>query len=145
MNEIVWIQILASVLGSTVFVSLLTAYFNRKKLGAEATDIITKAATGVVEQYKSDNIDLRNRDEARVKQIARMTSRIEHLELAERERNWELHTLREQLQIHAAWDYVMMERLRKCDPVVAFDNPPALMPDWVKHRRKEDRGGYGDD
>lgn len=136
MDNAALVQVLASVLGSTVLVSLITAYLNRKKLGAEATDIITQAATGVVNQFKEDNARLRQQADRDRQERAELRGRLDELELAERRREWELHQLREQLQVHAAFDYLAIDKLREVG--IDIGEAPPLMPDWVKARRKSD-------
>ena len=52
-----------AILGSTgvtaIFAAVLNAFFNRRKLGAEATHIIAQAAAGTVENVMKDNEGLR--------------------------------------------------------------------------------------
>jgi hypothetical protein len=55
------IQILISAGGATVIAAFINAVMNRRKLSAEATEIITKAAAGTVENVMKDNSTLRER------------------------------------------------------------------------------------
>lgn len=71
--------------------AIVSGWWNRRKLGAEATKIIADAAAKVVENYKGDNEDLRER-----------VSRLERQHKADR--NAQL--------LHAAWDQMASERLR---------------------------------
>lgn len=45
--------------GATIIAAFVNAFFNRRKLSAEATEIITKAAAGTVENVVADNARLR--------------------------------------------------------------------------------------
>jgi hypothetical protein len=47
--------------GATIIGAFVNAYFNRRKLGAEATQIITQAAAGTVENIMKDNALLREK------------------------------------------------------------------------------------
>lgn len=55
------VQILLSAGGATVLAAIINAIMNRRKLSAEATEIITKAAAGTVENIMKDNASLRER------------------------------------------------------------------------------------
>ncbi len=45
--------------GATILAAVVNAFFNRRKLSAEATQIITQAAAGTVETIMKDNQNLR--------------------------------------------------------------------------------------
>lgn len=81
MNSVVVIASLLSAGAATIIVALLNALFNRRKLSAEATQIITQAAAGTVENVMRDNAELRTR-------MGKLDERLAHLdaalELAER-------------------------------------------------------------
>jgi hypothetical protein len=84
-----WVGYLVSAGFATIVVALLNAIFNRRKLSAEATEIITKAAAGTVENVVKDNEALRIRMQALEVKIDTLET---GLELAERrERMHQLH------------------------------------------------------
>lgn len=76
-----------------------------KKLGAEATELITQAASDVVANIRHDNAELRQR-----------LSRVERHSDA----------LRDALQVHAAWDYNAARKLEEHG--IAMPPPPPLYP-----------------
>lgn len=53
------LTLLVSTGAATIIVAFITAIFNRRKLSAEATQIITQAAAGTVENIMKDNAALR--------------------------------------------------------------------------------------
>jgi LPS O-antigen subunit length determinant protein (WzzB/FepE family) len=70
------LTILLSAGGATVLAAVINAVMNRRKLSAEATEIITKAAAGTVENIMKDNAHLRER-------VAELESRVKQFELAQ--------------------------------------------------------------
>lgn len=87
-----------------VFTATLNALVQRKRLGAQAADIIQRAAAGVVttlqeeDRRKSKRItDLENKEEL-------LERRVAHLE---RERDADRHAA----QLHAAWDHLAIAEL----------------------------------
>lgn len=87
------VQILLSAGGATVLAAIINAIMNRRKLSAEATEIITKAAAGTVENVMKDNAELRVR-------VAASDTRIRELEKAQ-----ELHDVREREHLLAEQRY----------------------------------------
>lgn len=129
MTSAVLLQVLGSVLGSTVLVSLLTAYISRRKLGAEATEIITQAATGVLEQFKADNVRLREENRTLDAKIDTIEDRVYELERMERSYRQDMVAVRETAQHHAAWDFAMITRLEELGvPREEVRPPPPLLP-----------------
>ena len=115
-------QAIVSILGVLGFGSVIAAVVNglwtRKKLGADATEIITKAASGVVENISSDNARLRvELDEERQERRAEQADF-----KAEMRRIVAEHAL--VLQIHAAWDHLAVEACAKAG--IELPAPPAL-------------------
>jgi LPS O-antigen subunit length determinant protein (WzzB/FepE family) len=121
-----FLTILLSAGGATVLAAAINAVMNRRKLSAEATEIITKAAAGTVENVMKDNTWLRQK-------IVDLESRIVQFELAE-----ELHETREREHLRAedryAWhmqqchDYT--ERLASALRAMGgrVDDPPPIWP-----------------
>ena len=110
-------QVVLTMLGSgsvvAVLSALVTGIFNRRKLGADATEIITKAASSVVERLEGEN--------------ERFQKRIEVLERQAQEKNARDVEWFRVLQLHAAWDHMAVARLRDVN-VIDLPNPPPLYP-----------------
>lgn len=106
---------LASVIGAVV-----NGYINRRKLGAEATQIIAQAASGVVERLESEN--------------ARLVLRIERLETSASKHETDFHAHRMVLQLHAAWDHMVMEHLLTCGDHMLPEAPPLYPPNLKETR-----------
>lgn len=138
-NELL-LQILLSATGAGVLGAVINGIINRKKLGAEATNIITQAATGVVERLEAE-IKRKGSDlEAATARIRELEERVRVVEQREsdhatecqereKERAHEMLLIRETLQVHAAWDFRAVRALeefslRKTD----LRPPPPLLP-----------------
>lgn len=109
----------------------INGVFTKRKLGAEATEIITKAASGVV-------TDLRKSLEDRTAEMAQM--KVEHqatlaamradshsaLERMERQHADEREEWRRVLQLHVAWDAIAIAKMAE----IGIELPPAppLLP-----------------
>jgi hypothetical protein len=113
MEPDVIVQLLGSVVLAAVAGAIINGIINRRKLGAEATEIITKAASGVVERLESE--------------IARVTRDRDNLQ--ERVRSLEIReeTDRAVLQLHAAWDHMAVQRLAEFG-ITDLPQPPPLSP-----------------
>lgn len=109
-----------------IVASIVTGLFSKKKLGAEATEIITKAAAGVVASLNSE--------------IERLTSLIarqdsEHnaaLDKIKRDHTRQMDEVKQVLELHTAWDQVAIARLSE----IGVDLPPApeLFPESMRRR-----------
>jgi len=104
--------------------AIITGITNKRRLGAEATEIITKAASGVVERVEAENTRLR----ARVDECEAEIEAVRNAHDRDRE-EWSAivaeHT--RILQLHAAWDALAVAKLREA----GFDGlpmPPAMYP-----------------
>lgn len=116
---------LAALLGagglSAIIAAIVTGLFSKKKLGAEATEIITKAAAGVVTNLQAE-ID---------RQVSRnATLTAEHKEEMRRlidRHEAEMDEVRRVLQLHVAWDAIAIAKMAE----VGITLPPAppLLPD----------------
>lgn len=117
---------------AAIISAIVTGLFSKKKLGADAAEIITKAAAGVVQELTEQAA--RNKVE-NAEQIARM--KIEHAEeLARRDvqhqaivtqmqkmkddHEAEREEVRRVLQLHVAWDAIALAKLAD----VGVDLPP---------------------
>lgn len=124
-------DVLAALLGgggvAAVVAAIVTAISTRRKLGAEATEIITKAAAGVVTNLTAEvaRQEQARKDQAAMyeAQIAAHEQKLEEMAAAhvhERE-EW-----RRVLQLHVAWDAIAIAKLG--DMGVDLPETPPLMP-----------------
>ena len=67
------VAILGSVASSSILAALINFYANRKKVGADATKIITDAAASVVSTLKAQVDELERRDDERDEEMKRHT------------------------------------------------------------------------
>lgn len=118
-------DLLLQVLGSVAFVTLVTSVTNnlmtRKRLGAEATKIITDAATGVVTDVRADNKRLRDSE-------VELRGRIDALEKAQDAWEDEKRRWKQILQDHEHWDTLVSQELRSVHPETNIPDPPPLTP-----------------
>ena len=130
------LQLLGSAAFAAVIVAVINAVVTRRKLGAEATKIITDAASGVVERVEADNKRLRESDVRKTQRIADLEERVDHLE--DQERAWERE--REDwlrvLELHSAWDLLAIAKLRGVTPPIDLPDPPPLTPP-IRHTRPD--------
>ena len=147
-------QLVLAVLGTagvaSVLGALVTGAFNRKKLGADATEIITKAATGVVERIEAENTRL-NSELGNERNARHRLERELEAERAAREKlSREMDRFRRLaiqhthiLQMHAAWDALAVSALEKAG-VDGMPKPPPplygpeLTPSMVREGTLED-------
>lgn len=86
----VWMQLFAAGSVGAIVVALVNGVFNRRKLSAEATQIITDAAGSLVQRLESDVVTLRQ-------ETARLQRESNQSQAAQRRTD-------ERLAIHAQWD-----------------------------------------
>ncbi len=87
-----------------VFTASLNALVQRKRLGAQAADIIQQAAAGVVTTLRQED----ERKSARIAELERREEALEHrVAHLERERDSDRHAQ----QLHAAWDHLAIQEL----------------------------------
>lgn len=118
-NELV-IGILGGGGMASIVAAVVAGLFSKRKLGAEATDIITKAAAGVVTTVEAElNRQIKAREEA----AAEHRVEIEEMRAA---REAEMAEVRRVLQLHVAWDAIAIAKLA----VLGVEMPPAppLLP-----------------
>lgn len=118
-------QLVLQLLGSVAFVTLITSVVNnllsRKRLGAEATKIITDAASGVVSDIREDNSRLREREKD-------LNDRLDALEQAQDAWEDERRVWKQLLREHQSWDTLALSELRKLHPDTEYPPPPPLVP-----------------
>ena len=103
-----------------IFAAIVSGLFSKRKLGAEATEIITKAAAGVVSnlQAEVDRINAaRKVDQSEHEQVISDMARAYHLERAEWKRV---------LQLHVAWDQLAITKL--ADLGIELPDAPPMLP-----------------
>lgn len=126
-------MILAAILGtggfSAISAAVITGLFSRRKLGADATEIITKAAAGVVISMQAQ---LAFSEKSRQDDQASCARKMDHMARAHiQERNeW-----RKVLQLHVAWDALAIAKLAETG--VEMPPTPPLTP---AHRYVGDDG-----
>lgn len=106
-------QFLSSGAVVAVITAMITGVINRKRLGAEATSIITQAAGGMVKTLQDDNARLRA-------EYATMRIERDEQEDRERERDRRDEQLRKALEAHGEWDRQVAAMLRGA----GLDVPP---------------------
>lgn len=117
--------VVTAVLGAAglgaIVAAIIAGLFSKRKLGAEATEIITKAAAGVVTNLQGEidrQIQLR-RDQA-VLDKTTMQAMIEN-------HDRELENVRRVLQLHVAWDVIAITKMAELG-IILPDAPPLLPP-----------------
>jgi hypothetical protein len=111
---------------SAIIGAVVTGLFSKRKIGAEATDIITKAAAGVVTNMQAE-ID---------RQVKRNDTLVEeHREAVQRlcdQHEQEMNEVRRVLQLHVAWDAIAIAKVSELG-VNLPPAPPLLPPSRVDH------------
>lgn len=116
--------VIAAVLGAgglgAILAAIIAGLFSKRKLGAEAAEIITKAAAGVVTNMQSE-ID---------RQVKRNDDLIhEHHQFIERVMEShadEIDEFRRVLQLHVAWDSIAIAEMSKLG--ISLPPAPPLLP-----------------
>lgn len=105
---------------AAIAAAVITGLFSKRKLSAEATEIITKAASGVVERLEAEV----HRVE-RAREDAALQHRLDMAAVMEAH-DQEMADVRRVLQLHVAWDAIAIARLGE----LGIDLPPAppLLP-----------------
>lgn len=100
-----------------ILAAVVVAMFNRRKLGADATEIITRAAAGVVDDLRED----------------REKERLEHAETRREFAKYRLESRRENrvlkdaIRTHLFWDTMILDVLKK-QGIHDLPPPPSLFP-----------------
>lgn len=79
-----WLDLLFSAGGAAIIVAMINAIQNRRKLSADAAQIISQAAAGTVENIMKDNAALREKQATMEAQIVRLTIAVEAAEKREK-------------------------------------------------------------
>lgn len=108
---------IVSILAASGFGAIAAAFiagvFSKKKLGAEATEIITKAAAGVVTNLEREITRQRESFDREIAEI-----RADHAK--------EMDDVRRVLQLHVAWDAIAIAKLAELE--VHLPPAPPLLP-----------------
>lgn len=121
----VWLNLLGSGAIVTVILSIINAMFNKKKLGADTTKVITDAAAGTLKDLREDysrvrgeNKELRDDELRREKDYDALVYKQERFQ----------EECRRVLILHAAWDHIALTR----DPTLPEAPPlqPPMPYDW---------------
>ena len=110
-----------------IFAAIIAGLFSKRKLGAEATEIITKAAAGVVTNLESE---LKRQVTAR--EDAALQHRLDIAAITEAH-DIEMAEVRRVLQLHVSWDAIAIARVEELARSVGSDitlppAPPLLPP-----------------
>lgn len=124
-------MIIGAVCASGVLAALVTSLFSRKKMSADAAQIITQAASGVVASMESELARHREasaRKDAEYREdIVRMQERHEQKMKALVESHAEeVDEMKRVLQLHVAWDAIAIAKMAE----IGIELPPAppLLP-----------------
>jgi len=98
----------------------VTGLFSKRKLGAEATDIITKAAAGVVTSMQGEL----DRQVIRYNEAAERYERDMARVMADHQE--EIAEMRRVLQLHVAWDAIAIAKMAEFG--VELPPAPPLLP-----------------
>lgn len=115
------VQLVVALVGGGTIAAVINAIMARKKLGADATKIITEAAAGVTADLRKEVDRLRMRSDRLQQQIDDCERREERWERERRE--W-----RDVLALHAAWDHVTIVQAR--DAGIPLSPTPPLYPPY---------------
>jgi hypothetical protein len=98
-----------------VLAAIVAGLFSKKKLGAEATEIITKAAAGVVSDLRAelDRVIAARRSDTQIHDTEMLAMAQAH---AKERAAW-----RRVLQLHVAWDAIAIAKLGE----IGINLPPA--------------------
>lgn len=119
-------QMVVAILGAgglgAILAAVVTGLFSKHKLGAEATEIITKAAAGVV-----TNLQLEIDRQVKARQEDAIAHR-NATELLIASHGREMAEVRRVLQLHVAWDAIAIARLG--DMGIELPPAPPLLPSF---------------
>jgi hypothetical protein len=134
-------QILIAALSAGGFGAIISAIiaglFSKRKIGAEATDIITKAASGVVTnmQNEIDRLVARNK---RLEENAEVDRRMaqDSMRSLVHQHELEMEEVRRVLQLHVAWDAIAIAKMNEFG-VKLPPAPPLLPPSQTSYAHED--------
>lgn len=123
-----WIETIALVLGSNVFVAFLTGLFNRKKTSADAAEIITKAAVNPIKYLEGELGKYEKKNDELEIEVSRLATEMRKFKEEEYKR---IQAWRKLLSRHEAWDRLAIQKLREASPEpIQLPEPPPLDIDY---------------
>lgn len=111
------LQWLTSAAAGALLLAVVNGFFAKRKLSAEATDIITKAASGVVERLESENARV-------IASNATLSGKVEAQQTRLDDFHRILRAQSDALAIHAFWDRQAVTIA--ADHGIALPEPPPL-------------------
>lgn len=97
-----WLQALGFIGLGGVFVAIVNGLFSKRKLSADATKIITDAASGIVERLQQENARILGANTV-------LTGRVDAMQLErDADREWRRH-VDQLLAMHQMWDVQVTE------------------------------------
>lgn len=116
--------------GATILAAFINAFFNRRKLGAEATQIITQAAAGTVENIMKDNTLLREKITALETRMIKLQAIVELSEQRERIHGITEERYRWHMQQWHSYCSRQTDELRRLGGDI--EDPPPAWPEPVR-------------
>lgn len=126
-------QLLVGVLASSglgaIASAILVGLFNKRKLGADATEVLTRAAAGIAERLEKELARKQEEHNAEVSEL-RDEVRAGREELARVKREWrkERDDWRRVNQLHVAFDLLAISKLSEAGIDLGMEPPPLLPP-----------------
>lgn len=105
--------------------AFIAGMFNRKKLGADATKVITDAASGVVAMLKQDNLEKDQKLDECLRKERALERRVGELETM---LQYERSAQQAVNQMHAAWDFLVYEDVKSNGNKSNLPTAPPLYP-----------------
>lgn len=112
-----WLQWLGSAAVAGVLVTVINGLFSKRKLSAEATDIIAKAASGVVERLEEENARV-------IASNVQLQGKVEAGTVEQQLQREHLRSIDQSVAQHVLWDQQIREILR--DNGIDVPEPPQL-------------------
>lgn len=150
MSTEVIISILSSAAVTSVLASIISGLFTKRKLGADATQVITQAASGVVTtmqkelQRRADEMEelrkshlrelqrVRDSGEKAVQDMISKHERVASRMIADHEA--EMADVARVLELHVEWDRIAIEKMSELN--VSLPPAPPLMPELRSRVRR---------
>lgn len=137
MNGSTLLTILLSGGAATIIAAFINAFFNRRKLGAEATQIITQAAAGTVENVMKDNTALRARLASLETQMLNLQATIDLSEQQKRVHMITEERYRWHMQQWHAYASRQTDEIRRLGGKI--EDPPPAWPDPIRTTQPQPR------
>lgn len=112
-----WLQSLAGFGVGAVVVAVLNGLFNKRKLSAEATKIITDAASGIVERLEQENARI-------VAANTLLEGKVQATQIEQATQREHQRQVDQVLAMHALWDKQVVEIAAQHD--IDLPTPPPL-------------------